>query len=72
MQRFVCTFTGRAALIGSECRVGTGGHRTGDENTHLTPGVTVTVSAAIVPAVALLKPPPVSRQTDAGLLLFRI
>ncbi len=60
------TVTAGAALVSSEHRVGTGGHRAGDQHTHLSAGMTETVSAAVVPPVSLLEAPAAGRQTEAG------
>lgn len=53
------TLAGGAALVRPHHRVGAAGDRAGYEQAHLPAGVAVAVAAAIVPAVALLVPPPV-------------
>lgn len=60
------TFTSGTALVRPDHGVGTTGHRAGYEHTHLSPSKAVAVSAAVVPALALLIAVPVGGQAVAG------
>lgn len=58
--------TGGAALASSDDGLFAAGSGTRDERTHLLPTMTVTLATAVVPALTVLVPLPVHRQTRVG------
>lgn len=65
LQWFVHTLTAGTALVWPEHRICAAGCRAGDEDTHLTSRMAVTVPAAVMPALSLFKLLAICGQTVA-------
>lgn len=60
------TLAARAALVRPHERLGAAGNRAGYQHAHLPARVAVAVTAAVVPAIALLVSPSVRGEAEAG------